>query len=349
MTSSSLPDFVSLAANFWNSTGIGQVASKKIEPIRPVDNRKDKREVFRFRNAGPDGVHVIAKRCQNHSKTRKEVAVYEQMLPQIPVATPLFYGSFQERDSNCLWLFIEDVNGMVYDPSNTVHRQLAGAWLATLHTYAADCTPISNVTEERPDFDLRCIRIARSVIMKWMSNPRLRKHDVKILQTILKRCKFLDSHREAMQELYNQLPLTLVHGDFRQDNMQVRRGPECIELVVFDWGYTRWETPLPDITKMLGYVVAPDVDAYCQIVQRRWPEMSPSMIQRLGFLNEVFVASESIRWEAEKLQYDWVESPMENLALYLDWLDEVILASPWMERSRAGPESRLPSPRRWRN
>ncbi len=129
--------------------------------------------------------------------------------------------------------------------------------------------------------------------------------------------------------------------------MRIRPGLNGSTLLGFDWHEGGWGVQALDLAKFLGYTVNPDVGAYCAIVQQRWPNMDFSTVQRLGYVGEVFRCMASIRWEVERLRYEWVERSMVTLRIYSEWLNDVIQAEPWAEYAQGGAKAREPKPRSW--
>ena len=101
------------------------------------------------------------------------------------------------------------------------------------------------------------------------------------------------------------------------------------------------------MAKFLGYSVNPDVEAYAAVMRRRWPWMTRSTIAQLGWIGDACRCIASIRWEAERLRYPWVEGPMATMRVYAGWLDEIVRAEPWAHEASGGPEARVPSRRTW--
>src|ERR1700757_3856328 len=56
-----------------------------------VLSRRLKSTIFRLVGVAPAGCSVIAKYCRS-STARYERIIYEKILPELPVATPQFYG-----------------------------------------------------------------------------------------------------------------------------------------------------------------------------------------------------------------------------------------------------------------
>src|SRR5919197_4876606 len=114
----------------------GKLAPNGAEPtaIAALGDR-DKAAVYRLTGVGLDGSSVVAKHCRTNTALI-ERAVYEQVLPDIPVTALHYYGCTAEEDGSC-WLFVEDAAGVSFTPLLEEHCVLAARWLALLHTSAA--------------------------------------------------------------------------------------------------------------------------------------------------------------------------------------------------------------------
>ena len=85
--------------------------------------------VYRLHAAGPEGRSVVAKRCKP-SAAAMERAIYEDILPTLPVPALRFYGLLQEdgesADDQRCWLFIEDAGHEKYSYLLGEHRAFPG-------------------------------------------------------------------------------------------------------------------------------------------------------------------------------------------------------------------------------
>lgn len=322
----------------WNALGRDRADFAQVDTLQ----REKARSVFRLRGAGPGGAAVIAKRCR-HREALRERTIYADILPFLPVPSIRLHAFAAERESNHAWLFMEDAVGEPYDPKREDHRVLAGHGLGLIHTAAAALTPPSSVRDRGPASFRQDLQGACDALDRARSNPALTGDDVAVLRDMISRCRILASHWGELESVCRRLPQTLVHGDFKEDHIRIRSGG----LVLFDWHEGGWGAPVLDAAKFVGYSVDPDITAYAAIVKDRWPAIDLTGIRRMGFIGEACRCVASIRWEAEKLRYEWVEGPMATLRVYSGWLDDVVRAEPWLEQATAGPEARLPETRPW--
>jgi hypothetical protein len=327
----------------------GNLKKKLIEPAEVEILKEERgRSVYRLRKIALSGSNVIAKRCRIDEAERERI-IYETILQQLPFPTVRYYGFLEVGDGKQAWLFIEDIGDEItYSPLISEHRTLAGQWLGLLHISRLRLTETARLRDRGPDhfFEEHLKAICR-IIPQNLSNPALEEDDLIILKTIISKIDLIASHWRNLKSFCDQMPQTFVHGDFKEVHMYLRYETSGIHMLAIDWNEAGWGVTALDVAKFLGYAVAPDINAYCSIVQDRWPFMDFPTIYRLGYVGEVFRCLASIRWEAEKLKYEWVKGPMKTLDLYNGWLDEIIKAEPWAAQAKSGFEARLPKHRGW--
>jgi aminoglycoside phosphotransferase (APT) family kinase protein len=263
--------------------------------------------LYALNGAGPSGSTVFAKR-RSRSLAGAERAVYERILPHLPIAAPRCYGCTEDGDF--IWLLLEAVEGAPYDESNPGHLAMAGRCVATLHTAAAafvHSTPLSDAGPDRYLAHLvsgrerleRCLQTSRAVD----SNNRLDlEHTIELLNRI-EACWY--SIRARCQEA----PTTLVHCDFRPKNVFVR--PDGAGLVTFDWELAGWGPPAADLTKI-------DVAAYWSEVRESWKAVTFETVLAWAGVGQLFQTLAAIDWKGTELTIDTTEAlaiPLVSLKL----------------------------------
>src|SRR5216683_448337 len=93
------------AAQAW-----GQLCSKRIEPHFIELLQEVRNCVYRLGGVGPRGTAIIAKKSIARY-AHVEQAVYQDILPHLPISSLTFYGRFDERESEYSWFFLEDAGG----------------------------------------------------------------------------------------------------------------------------------------------------------------------------------------------------------------------------------------------
>lgn len=304
------------------------------------------RSVYKLLGAGPLGSNVIAKRSKRTEAIR-EYKIYMKILPLLPMPSPQIYSFWEENNNEYAWLFIEDVEGENYSPTHKNHRILAARWLGLMHTSMVHLNDTAILRDRGPDYFYRFFRPAKDTILKSLSNLQLATDDVEVLKAILLQCKLLEKHWDQINGYCQQIPQTLVHGDFKEDNMRVQSNLAGDTLMVFDWHEAGWGVPALDYAKFLGYSVNPSINAYFEVMRDKWSFMDLQNIRRLGYVGETFRCLASIRWEVSKLQYGLMNRPISTLKVYKGWMDDIIRAEPWRANEKLGNIDFSPFLRHW--
>jgi hypothetical protein len=318
----------------WQTMAGGSSVPEEVQPVQRAWKKKAARVVYRLKGVIGSGATVIAKPCTVDEAARTAL-IYREILPYVPVRCPQMLGSVDGERSNEAWLFLEEVAGEEYRPSRPEHRRLSGAWLAILHTAASEAGATPRLAESDYLYDTSSARIAaylrtaRDVLLEVRSNPAMERHDLGVLRSIATQCDDVEGHWPELGSFCLTFPSTLVHGDFCVSNMLVHEEGGHESLVVFDWQRAGWASPAFDLTRFLGSWVDPDMRSYLSIVRRHWPAMDVRAVRRLAYVGEILRWIEAIRWEVERLRYDWVVEPMSRMRIYERWMDDNRRAAPW--------------------
>lgn len=223
-------------------TGLGQPAPRRVEILR----WKQKSVIYRLAGVGSGGSDVIGKSCHQHVAAL-EHRIYADVLPQMGMESLGYYGfadgrSDAERDlagaeaatpRHLSWIFLEDARGEKFEPGNPKHRELATRWLSRLHTAS------SVLTEELPQCGTDHYFRA--------SERSTTNHPAELQQSWIVTCRPRGTRpdpspvglaRVAVGGSGGNLPhmpRSLVHVDFAERNVRVRRNGADLGLFVFDW------------------------------------------------------------------------------------------------------------------
>lgn len=303
--------------------------------------------VYRLKTAEYSKPNIIAKRAV-HKHILREKNAYENIFPFISILTPYYFGFIEDKNKDFAWLFIEDVGGENYSPHSKEHRILGGEWLGLMHIYTSEFDQRLKKCDRDLHYWEQFVSKAIEILSTNLSNPSLKKDDVTLIRTIIGYCETIKHYWFQLQYFYYEMPQVFIHGDFKVDNMQVITTPlEKKSLCVFDWGESGWGTPALDVATFLNYPVNPDISAYCRVTQKYWPIFNASSVQRIGYIGEIFRSIRSIRWEAENLQYQWVETSISTLKCYKWWLEDIIDAAPWSNDYLLRTKNRIIKARNW--
>lgn len=309
--------------------------------------KKAKGQVYRLEGVGLGGAAVIAKRS-SPERIRGERAVYEEILPGLPVPAVRYLGAVEEPDGTGGWLFLEDADEGCYSPLLPAHRDLAGRWLALLHTSAARLAGAARLPDRGPGYYLEHLRSARATILANLDNPALTGEDVAVLAAIVRRCEAVASRWGEVERLCEEAPRTFIHGDFAPKNMRVRARPTGSVLLPFDWGSAGWGVPAADLVQaappsdhgtgwgLSSYWASPDLAAYWSAVRESGWRLDARDVRPLAVLGKVFRCLVCITLDAQSLATDWVADVAPKMRVYEAEMADAVRAAGW-EKPGEGP------------
>lgn len=268
-----------------------------------------KQNVLRLIGAGPQRSNVIAKRCRNDRMVENHV--YENILPQLRVSSPAYYGHVKESRDGSYWLFIEDAGKEKYSPSTREHQTLVSSWLAELHTSASHLQRPRLLPDRDSDFFLEHLRFIRSTINLRRPMWANLGDGASAFEKLLSQCDVLESRWGEVQSACECAPSTLVHCDFTPKNICVRSSHRGKVLLPFDWEVAGWGNPATDIAHLIptpgtsqskSHLVVGarnGIEAYWRTVRGHWPQLSLEFFERLALVGQIFRMLLSVGWALE--------------------------------------------------
>jgi len=226
-----------------------------------VYRERARRALYRLDGVAPGGASVFAKRARA-ARTVIERTVYQDILPFLPLTTPRYYGSWLGDPDG--WLFVEDVGDERYSEQDPEHRALAGRWVATLHVGAGHVPAARSLPDGGPGRYLGHLRSARGRITSSLELWGYPRHEAALLDTIVACCDAIEARWERLAESLDDVPATVVHGDFRPKNGYLRRNGDGLSILPIDWETAGWGAPATDLTRI-------DLHAYWSVVRDVWP------------------------------------------------------------------------------
>ena len=295
-----------------------QVCSKSVEPDFIELVQRSRNCVYRLDSVGPRGTAVIAKRSMTRY-AHVEQAVYQDILPHLPISKLAFYGCAEEPGTEYSWLFLEDAGGGEFTHSIESHRTLAARWLGQMHTAAALVPAISRFRDRGPQYYRDDLLSARVSIQEKLDNPAVDSQDLRVLEAILAQVDLLVSRWNRLEELCDRFPRTLVHGDFTRDHVRVRSSARGSDFVVFDWGKAGYGIPGIDIAETSGGSVTRDrvetvLADYWSVVRESWSDLDLTAIKQLADLGALLRLVMGLSWDTRNLGHEWW--PMEGMRSY---------------------------------
>jgi len=276
------------AAQAWTALGVSAAVPESIEVLR---NGK-KAGTYRLVGAGPAGESIIAQRSPV-ARAVIERAVYEQILPRLPVTAPRCYGS-REDGRDFVWLFLEDIGDERITKTDPAHRALAAHWVGSVHTGAARVAAARDLPDGGPPRYLHHLRVGRQTIRVNLANPALTPADVTTLDHILVDLDALEREWPGIERACTGIPATLTHGDIQRKNIYLRSGAGAPELFLIDWETAGWGVPAVDLPLI-------DLSTYWSVVRPCWPAVRLADIRRLAAVGRTLLQLAAIRWVSPEL------------------------------------------------
>lgn len=247
-----------------------------------VYRERERRALYRLAGVAPGGASVFAKRARA-ARTVVERTVYQDILPFLPLTTPRYYGSWLDDPDG--WLFIEDVGDERYTEQDPEHRALAGRWVATLHAGGVHVAAARSLPDGGPARYLGHLRSARERITSSLELWSYPRHEAALLETIMVYCDAIEARWARLEEALDDVPPTVVHGDFRPKNGYLRRNGDGLSILPIDWETAGWGAPVTDLTRI-------DLHAYWSVVRDAWPVDFEAIKgwSRIGWLLEELAA-----------------------------------------------------------
>lgn len=311
------------AIQFWRTIQPKSDEPTVIEILKEARHKKNsnkkKSAVYRLKGIYGNGSAVIAKRCLRNAAAI-ERTIYQEILPRLPVPTLDYYGFLEEPDSNYCWLFVEDAAGQDYSPHKSEHRSAAGRFLGLLHASATSIDATARLPDRGPQYYLDQLRAAANTILRNLDNPALTGNDIMILRKILAQYELLESRWGEVKALCDNIPKTLVHGDFVAKNMYVRTSEEGVRVFPFDWEMAGWGAMIADLAQSppssTRFSANPDITVYWAMVRDFWPGVELQTLRYLAKFGTLFRLLVSIEWAAQSLAYEWIQGTMSRMNVY---------------------------------
>jgi phosphotransferase family enzyme len=270
----------------------GHAEPHLIEVIQE-DNRHS--AVYRLIGAGPGGITIVAHR-RKPRVAAVECAIYENILPRLPVAALRWYGSAIDEDTQLHWLFLEDAGEAEYSTGIREHRAAAASWLGALDVSAQQFHRQSRLPDRSCGYYLEALRLERAAILKIVEHPVVTAEARLILRTIATHCDSVEKRWDAISRFCDRIPPTLVHGDLASKNVCVRNDHDAPRLLVMDWESAGWGVPAADLAQFTVGSVSPDLEVYWSVVQPGWPQLAFTDLQRLAELGNLFRVVSALSW-----------------------------------------------------
>lgn len=299
------------AFHAWRRSGLGP------DPIR-VELLKEswKTLACRLVGCGPAGTDVVATRRATKT-TLVERTIYGDVLPGLSTPHLRLLGAMDEPVLDQTWMFLEDGGEVIPDLHDPVHRALAGRWLGRLHVALVGRSFADMLPDRSAEYVHGVLQASRAALLAGLSNEHLDRDGAHLLRAATRRLDVIDAAWPQVVDGLDELPQSLVHGDFVRKNMRLRPGVDGPSIVAFDWEMGGWGVPLVD----LGSI---DLGAYLSEAGPFWGADS-ARLERLADLGRMFGLISAIGWEVPYLESPWLHRPMNRIAVYHARLGSVLV------------------------
>jgi Phosphotransferase enzyme family len=203
--------------------------------IHRVDVQLESGDVLHviFKDLNPLRQRENAKRIRRLElgRSRREIWMYQHVLPRLVLGTPRLYGCRWEPKQGNLWLFVEDVgrhrlDGQHIAGGGSATRlalfEQAAAWVGRFHAATAGL----------PD-DERLLRYDRAHYERWGMHlgaclGRIAEESRPLVERALAR-------HGTLVKLVDDLPHGMIHGEFFGKNVLARHDQSTDAIAVVDW------------------------------------------------------------------------------------------------------------------
>lgn len=305
-----------------------------------------RRSVFRLEVGGKDVPTMVLKRCPADQAAR-EITFYRNVLPRLDVPALRLFANVEVSDAET-WFLMEDAGTCAFEVARPDHRALAASWLGRFQRAGARADlPDVNLRDRGPDHFWQHVDIGTRALADFLADESgLAAEQRELLAGLLDQMRAVGRLWPVLTDYCARYPVTLVHGDFKPDNLRVRESATGSDLVVFDWNEGGMGVPCLDLSRFLRsaqgssatdtagdaavplvrwiHDLSPDLGTYLEAVQPVWPILDAESVVRLGYVGELFRCVASIRWQAARLRYGWVDGPLSHLAYFDDWLRQLV-------------------------
>ncbi len=287
-----------------------------------------KSRVYRLPRVGTEAGAVIAKHCP------REGAIWERevyrLLRRLRCPSLGCYGLVEVPGDEFAWLFLEDAAGQRFDPKRLEHRQLAARWLARLHTASSSLDGRALFPDRGPSHYLEHLHAGRERMSQAQARRSLAPDDQAVLDAVRRALDRVEASWSEVVATSHDMPWALVHSDFVQKNVRVRRRPgngTDPSLLAFDWEDAGWGPAVVDLAMA-------DLDVYHAGVRDCWPRLTRKTLGRLAHLATLLRGgTASVHWEATYLETGWLPNIIGNMRLYAERMTAACDALGWTARS----------------
>jgi ATP-binding cassette subfamily B protein len=317
-------------------TSLGGAQPKRLHVLKA--RRRRRLGVYRLEGTDAGSGSVIAKIC-DRDVAETESAIYEELLPRLPMPGLRYHGMVRDEDRLHGWIFLEDAGREHYSPADPEHRRLAAGWLAAVPLHAADLLETVDLPDRGPNYYLVHLLRAREQIARQLRRPQDRVDAAVILKGVLSKLDEVESRWPDLASVCDALPRTLVHGDLVPKNLRIKRESSSIGLAIFDWETAGLGSQAPDLAQLLEperseitlrrrsrrfdrFSANPCLDTYRNALADSGLELEAEMVEMAAAVGGVFRCLAGIDWSCSQATSTW--SPVDDLRIWSEWLGNAV-------------------------
>ena len=313
----------------WTKLHGRQVTPRRLEILRPP-RKEEKSCTFRFCTEGRHGRSVVGKLCLKET-AQVERLIYETILPGLPLTRLEYYGTVASDEPDMDWVFVQDGGDVRYSRQDEEHRRLAAEWFATLHTAAANLSGLHQLPDRGPVLYLKHLRSGRDLLRAFRPDTVFTGEQRTLFDRAIRHLDHFETIWNELESSDQNMPRTLIHGDFAGRNARLRSNAGRLELVAFDWELAGRGTPAIDLATSRIYASPCCLDLYLSGVCRTWPALTKEVIEEMARVGRIFRVIAAIDWIALTISLqrsfkepEWLIKPISELESYLRRIDDVL-------------------------
>lgn len=314
----------------WREVNGTSRAPTKVEELNPRRAKKQspKSRVYRLHDALGAEIAVVAKLCK--SKTAElEFEIYDQILPRLTLRSTKSFGALFEKVGTHSWLFLEDIGNVRYCWENPQHRWSAIEYFAVLHS---ECQYFNSVNLLPDGGTVRYLAHLDSAVNKLKSciaNPVFRSDEVDLLKKLYRICSILTDSRGIIEDMCEDWPKTLVHGDFNAKNARVQC-QSSIDLLMIDWEMAGFGMPGPDLSAISMWGDYEAVRNYHRLTRVAWAHLTLEELLAMARLGSIFRLMAATDWECMTLCNRYSRRALSHLDVYCQRFEAEVAGLDWL-------------------
>ena len=296
----------------WEELGIGSLKSARVDLLKRSACGSS---VFRLQDEAQRAAPIIAKYCPAETGA-VERRVYEGILGGSDVAAAPYHGWLAAKEDGFCWIFLGEVEGARYSPRRAEHRRAAGFWFAALHSALQSAEQPVDFPHRGPAHYRNLLTFADTTLTDALLKVECDQHERRVLEALRGQLDRMASGWSAIEAVCEEIPHSLVHGDFVTHNAFVQQCATGPALVPIDWEKAGWGTPAEDLSEI-------DLDAYWSMMAPHSAGFGREHYAQLARVGRKFRCLVFLEWAMPGIGARVDERVWSHLELCRSWLDDL--------------------------